>query len=294
MSVSAGGSPISKGGLEASPGSAGLGLPTRGRRSLRRAASSAWPALAFGLFVLVVWEAYCRISGIGEISLPRPTQIASALWSGRSSLVSNGWTTLQEIVIGYFAAVAIGIGLAVAIHASRRVERALYPWLVASQMVPIPAIAPIFVIWTGFDLRPKVMVIALVSFFPIAVNMIDGLRAAEPELLDLLSTLGASRRQRFRMAQLPAALPFVFSGLKIAAAFSVIGAVFGEWVGSNSGLGYLILTLNNQSATPDLFAVVAVLALMGVGFFALIGLVERAMLPWYFEARRSTADAIEE
>ena len=116
----------------------------------------------------------------------------------------------------------------------------------------------------------------------------DGLKAAEPELLDLLRTLGASRWQRFRIAQLPASLPFVFSGLKVAAALSVIGAVFAEWVGSSSGLGYQILVLNNQTATSDVFAVIVVLSLIGVGLFLLVGLVERLLLPWYYEARRET------
>jgi ABC-type nitrate/sulfonate/bicarbonate transport system permease component len=166
------------------------------------------------------------------------------------------------------------------------IERALYPWLVVSQMVPIPAVAPIFVLWTGFDIRPKLMVIALVCFFPIVVNTIDGLRAVEPELLDLLRTLGASSVQRFRLARVPAALPFVFSGLKVSAAFSVLGAVFGEWVGANSGLGYEILVLNNQSATADMFAVIALLSVIGIGMFTLVATLERLTLPWYFETRR--------
>jgi ABC-type nitrate/sulfonate/bicarbonate transport system permease component len=133
-------------------------------------------------------------------------------------------------------------------------------------------------------------VIALVCFFPIAVNTIDGLRAVEPELLNLLRTLGASRLQRFRMARAPAALPFVFSGLKVAAAFSVLGAVFGEWVGANAGLGYEILILNNQSATADMFAVIALLSIVGIAMFALVATAERLVLPWYLEARQDRRD----
>jgi ABC-type nitrate/sulfonate/bicarbonate transport system permease component len=156
---------------------------------------------------------------------------------------------------------------------------------VISQTIPIPAIAPLFVIWTGFDIRPKLIVIALTTFFPIAVNTIDGLRSADPELLDLLRTLGAGPLQRFRIAQLPAAMPFIFSGLKVAAALSVIGAVFAEWVGSSSGLGNLILTFNNQTATARMFAAVVALSLIGVVlFFAVAGL-ERLALPWYQERR---------
>jgi ABC-type nitrate/sulfonate/bicarbonate transport system permease component len=195
------------------------------------------------------------------------------------------WVTLQEILLGLLCAIVVGVTLGALIRSSRTVERALYPWLVISQLVPIPAIAPVFVIWFGFDLRPKILVVALVSFFPIVVNTVDGLRAVEPELISLMRTLGASRRKIFLSAQLPAAMPFIFSGLRIAAAFSVIGAVFGEWVGASVGLGYLILTLNNQTATADVFAVVVVLALIGIGLFALITLIERIALPWYHRPR---------
>jgi len=255
----------------------------------------AWAArvllpLAVALLVLGGWQLYVAVSGINEILLPPPTKVASAAWSDRSLLAADAWVTIQEILYGYLLAVVFGIGLAILIHSSRIVERALYPWLVVSQMIPILAVAPIFVLWTGFDIRPKLMVIALVCFFPIVVNTIDGLRAVEPELLDLLRTLGASSAQRFRLARLPAALPFVFSGLKVAAAFSVLGAVFGEWVGANSGLGYEILVLNNQSATSDMFAVIAVLSVIGIGMFTLVAGVERLVLPWYFETRRERRD----
>jgi ABC-type nitrate/sulfonate/bicarbonate transport system permease component len=242
--------------------------------------------LGAALLVLCVWQLGASLSGIRESTLPRPTQVLSALYTDRQLLADNAWVTVGEILAGYAASAVLGVGLAVVIHTWAPVERALYPWLVVSQTVPIPAIAPIIVIWTGFDLRPKVIVIALVCFFPIVVNSVDGLKAAEPELLDLLRALGASRWQRFRMAQLPASLPFVFSGLKVAAAFSVIGAVFAEWVGSSSGLGYQILVLNNQTATSDMFAVMAVLSLIGVALFLLVGLAERLLLPWYHETRR--------
>lgn len=225
------------------------------------------------------------VSNINEILLPAPTRVASAFWSDRSVLASDAWVTVKEILYGYLLAVVFGVGLAILVHSSRRIERALYPWLVVSQMVPIPAVAPIFVLWTGFDIRPKLMVITLVCFFPIAVSTIDGLRAVEPELLNLLRTLGASRQQRFRMARIPAALPFIFSGLKVSAAFSVLGAVFGEWVGANSGLGYEILVLNNQSATADMFAVIALLSVVGIAMFGLVATAERLALPWYHEAR---------
>lgn len=252
-----------------------------------RVLRAAGPPVAFAALVVAAWALLTALTDIPESSLPTPGQVAAALWDDRAVLADNAWVTIGEILVGYAAAITVGLSLAIAIHASRAVERAVYPWLVVSQMVPVVAIAPIFVIWTGFDLRPKVMVIALVAFFPLAVSTIDGLKAADPELLRLLRTLGAGRVARFRIAQWPAALPSVFSGLKVAAALSVIGAVFAEWVGSGEGLGYLVLTYNNQVATADMFAVIVVLGAIGIALYGLVLLVERLVLPWYHDERRA-------
>jgi ABC-type nitrate/sulfonate/bicarbonate transport system permease component len=259
----------------------------------RRIGARVLPPLIFALIVLAAWELYVVWGDVRESTLPPPTAVAESLWENREMLAENAWVTIKEILIGFAVAIVVGVGVATLIRSSQKIERAVYPWLVVSQMIPIPAIAPILVIWTGFDLRPKIMVIALVSFFPIAVNTIDGLRAAEPELLNLLRTLKANAWQRFRKAQLPAALPFLFSGLKVAAAFSVIGAVFAEWVGASEGLGYLILVLNNQTATTDMFAVIVVLALIGISLFLIVTLVERLMLPWYYESRQVETEGLE-
>lgn len=250
-------------------------------------ARHAGPPVAFAVLVVAAWAALTAFTSIPETSLPTPGQVAHALWEDRGLLAENAWVTTYEILVGYAAAILLGLGLAIAIHASRLVERAVYPWLVVSQMVPVVAIAPIFVIWTGFDLRPKVMVIALVAFFPLAVSTIDGLKAADPELLRLLRTLGAGRIARFRIAQWPAALPFVFSGLKVAAALSVIAAVFAEWSGASAGLGYLILVFNNQVATAQMFATVAVLAVIGIALYGLVLALERLVLPWWHDERRA-------
>jgi ABC-type nitrate/sulfonate/bicarbonate transport system permease component len=239
------------------------------------------PPLCLGVALLLLWQGYVAVSGVSESIFPSPVEVARALVRDRSVLLSSGWTTLSEILIGYAAAIVVGIALAVAVSSSRVVERALYPWLVVTQMVPIPAIAPVVVLWTGFDIRPRVIVIALVTFFPIAVNTIDGLRATDPELVGLLRTLGAGRWQIFRVARMPFALPYVFSGLRVSAAFAVIGAVVAEWVGGSSGLGLLILSYNAQTATPDVFAAIAVLAVIGVALFAAVGGAERLLIPWW-------------
>jgi ABC-type nitrate/sulfonate/bicarbonate transport system permease component len=249
------------------------------------------PPLLAGVMLLALWQVYVALSGVREGTFPSPVEVARALVRDRSLLLSSAWTTLSEILLGYAAAIIVGVGLALLVASSRVVERAIYPWLVISQLVPIPAFAVVLVIWIGFDIFPKVIVIALVSFFAIAVNTIDGLRATDPQLLDLLRTFGAGRWQRMRIAQVPSALPYLFSGMRVAAALAVIGAVFAEWVGSSNGLGYLILTYGNQTETAKVFAAVVALAVIGVGLFAAVGIVERLALPWYRAGRYDERDA---
>lgn len=242
----------------------------------------------FALLVLALWQ--IASSGLPSSSLPSPAEVAETGWQDRQLLLDNTWITLLEILLGLGAAVLIGVVLAGLIHSSKTVERALYPWLVVSQMIPVPAIAPIILIWTGFDLRPKIIVIALVSFFPIAVNAIDGLRATDPGKLRLLQTMGASRWQSYRLASIPSALPSLFSGLKVAVALSVIGAVFAEWVGSSEGLGHLILVFNNAGDTAAMFATVFLLSVIGIGLYALVLALERVLLPWHSAFRDRTGD----
>ncbi len=242
--------------------------------------------IVFALLVLGAWQLYVELSGVSAATLPAPSEIASAGWEQRALLLDNAGVTIVEILLGYGVAIVGGLLLALLIRSSATIERAVYPWLVASQMVPIVAVAPILVLWLGFDLGPKIVVIALVSFFPIAVNAIDGLRAVDPRLLRLTRTMRASAAQQLRHCRIPAALPFVFSGLKIAAALAVIGSVFAEWVGASEGLGHLILVLNNATETATMFAVVGLLAAIGIGLFLLVLLAERLLLPWYHGPRQ--------
>jgi len=239
------------------------------------------PPLVLGVALVALWQGYVAVSGVHEGILPSPVEVARALVRDRSLLLSAAGTTLSEVLLGYAIAIVVGVGLAVVVSSSRLAERAIYPWLVGSQMIPIPVLAPVVVLWTGFDIRPKLIIVALVTFFPIAVNTIDGLRATDPELVGLLRTLGAGRRQVLRIARVPNALPYLFSGLRVSAAFAVIGAVFAEWVGSTSGLGVLILDYSNQTETADVFAAVVVLAVIGVALFAAVGIVERLAVPWW-------------
>lgn len=244
------------------------------------------------LLVLVValaaWEIAVRIDDTPRWFLPRPTDIAREMQDSRALLLQHTWTTAQEVLVGLSLALILGVLLAVIIASSRFIERAIYPAIVASQAIPIIALAPILLIWFGYGMTPKVIVVVLICFFPIVVSMVDGLRAADPDAIALLRSMGATRLQIMRIVRVPASLPNLFSGLRIAAAVSVIGALVGEWVGASSGLGYLMTRSAAQFQTPRLFAAVAIAALMGIVLFALVALVERLALPWRASDRRGS------
>jgi ABC-type nitrate/sulfonate/bicarbonate transport system permease component len=260
--------------------------PAPGRRRAGTA-GRILPPVVFSLVVLGGWQAYTELADISPLLLPSPWEVARSVATNASLFARNAVVTLQEILLGFVLGAAAGVALAVLLTYSRLAERAVYPWLVASQMVPIVAVAPILVVWFGFTIVPKVVVVALVCFFPVVVNTSDGLKSVDPEMVRLMRTLGMSRLRIMRSVRVPSALPYVFSGLKVAMALATIGAVFGEWAGSSEGLGYLMLALNNQLATTELFAAVLVLSLMGIALFFLVGLVERLVIPWHHETRRA-------
>jgi putative hydroxymethylpyrimidine transport system permease protein len=234
-----------------------------------------------------VWETWVRIDDTPRWFLPAPSAVARALARDRRLLVDNAWVTLREELDGFAVAVMAGVIVAVAIDGSRIVARTLYPLVIASQAVPIVALAPLLLIWFGHGLLPKVIVTALIAFFPIAVNTVDGLRAADRETLDLLRTLGAGRWARFRLVKLPGALPYLFSGARVGVSVAVIGAVFGELVGAEAGLGHLMTLSSANLRTDRVFACVVVLSVMAVALFALVGAIQRVALPW---RRHLTAD----
>lgn len=256
--------------------------PSRDRRGPSgKLAASAWLLpVGFVVALLLAWEIGVRVDGTPRWFLPKPTDVASELVQSRALLWGHTWTTLQEMLLGLALALMLGVLLAVSIESSRTVERAVYPLLVASQAVPIIALAPILLIWFGYGLTPKVIVVVLTCFFPIVVSMVGGLRASDPDAIALLRSMGAGRWQVMRIVRIPTALPSLFSGLRIAAVWSVIGAIVGEWVGASSGLGYLMTRSASQFQTPRLYAAVVIAALLGIGLFALVSVVERWALPW--------------
>ncbi len=244
------------------------------------------PPLAILCALLGAWELAARLDVLADalqiepFLVPAPSDIAQSLWSDRSLLADNGWVTLKEVLFGFALSVAAGVGFAVALHLSPTLRRAVYPLLVASQTVPIVVVAPILVVWLGFGIGPKLAIIALICFFPITVNTLDGLGSVDPDLLKMMRTLDASRWQTLRRIEAPGALPYFFSGAKIAVAVAVIGAVFGEWAGSSSGLGHLIQAASAQLQTARTFAAVVVLSALAILLFALLAALERRVAWW--------------
>ena len=231
-------------------------------------------AIGFG------WQLAVHLTETPRWLLPAPSDVLLAFVSDWSILWPNALVTLSEVLAGFFLALLTGIGLGIAVFRSPTLERVLYPLIIASQTIPIPALAPLLLVWFGPTILPKIVVTALIGFFPLAVGTVEGLRSTDRDVVNLLRSFGASPGAVFRLAEFPSSLPFIFAGARIAVAISVIGAVFGELVGSRAGLGYLMTRAIAQFETPRLVAAIVLLSLMGTGLFALVGLVERAVLPW--------------
>jgi putative hydroxymethylpyrimidine transport system permease protein len=236
--------------------------------------------LALLAALVALWQGVASLSSVDDLTLASPTETLRALGDDWSLLMDNAAVTLVEVVLGLAIAVAAGLAFATAMHLSRALRDAAYPLLIASQAIPIVVLAPILVLAFDYGIGPKLAIVALICFFPITVNVLDGLRSVEPELLKLMRSLGASRLQTLAKVELPSSLPFFFSGLRVAATVSVIGAVFGEWAGADEGLGRLVLLGNNQLQTPRVYAGIVILTLMAVALFALVVLAERLLCPW--------------
>jgi len=239
------------------------------------------PAFVLGVTIVALWELYVRSGQISSQVLPTPTAIVQALIDHWDVISVNTLQTLLETVLGMAAATIFGLSLAITLEISQWSRRAVYPLLVISQTIPIIALAPLLLIWFGIDLGPKVFVVALYCFFPIAVACADGLAGAEPELLKLLKSMRASRWQVLWLVRLPGAMPAFFSGLRIAATYSVTGAIFGEYVGAYQGLGIYMQLSVNSHAIVLVFAAILVTAVLSLLLFGLVSLIERIALPWY-------------
>jgi NitT/TauT family transport system permease protein/putative hydroxymethylpyrimidine transport system permease protein len=244
-----------------------------------------WGAALVLLVLLGAWEIFVDAGGADPLILPAPHAIAKALYTDRSLLWSNFLVTAEEVTLGIALAAVVAVALAIAIHFSRTLRQAIYPLLVASQAIPVPIIAPLLVVWLGFGIAPKLVLIALVSFFPIVVTTLAGLARVDPDLLKLMRTFDAPRLRTFRHVEFPSALPGVMTGAKITVAVAVIGAVFAEYAGSSSGLGYLFQQSYNQLLMPRAYAAVFLLSAFAILLFALLSLAERLALPWAYRPR---------
>jgi ABC-type nitrate/sulfonate/bicarbonate transport system permease component len=243
---------------------------------------ASWRALLVVAALLAAWELYADLGSADPLLLPAPHAVAQSIYANRGLLWSSFLVTAEEIVLGILLATAAALALATVMHFIPPLRRALYPVLVASQTIPVPMIAPLLILWLGFGIGPKLVVIALVSFFPIVVTTMAGFAAVDAELIKLMRTFDATRRRTFWMVELPSALPGVFTGAKIAVVVAVIGALFAEQAGANAGLGYLFEQSIPQLLTARAYAAVVVLSLFAIVLFALLTLAERLILPWAY------------
>jgi putative hydroxymethylpyrimidine transport system permease protein len=240
-----------------------------------------WPPLVLLALMVALWEIVVRATGTPDYLFPTPASVARSLGSDAGLLGSATLVTLREVLLGYLLAVAAGLAVAVVLHVSSALRRALLPLLVLSQTVPTVLLAPILAILLGYGIEPKLVVVAIVCFFPIVVSAVDGLRSADPELVRMMRTLHGHRLDIFRRVEWPGALPSIFSGARIAATYAAVGAVFAEWAGSSSGLGFVILQAQPALATARIFAAVLVLSAIALVLYWLVSLAERILVPWH-------------
>jgi ABC-type nitrate/sulfonate/bicarbonate transport system permease component len=259
-------------------------VPTSGERW--RQAVRWLPAVLAPFLILAFWQVYASAANVDPTVLPTPTRIVSQLWQNRDIAWTNTAQTLEEMVIGFLLSVVVALLIAFVMDNVRWIRNALYPTLIASQTIPVIAIAPLMIIWFGFGLLPKVLLIILVTFFPIVVALLDGFARTEREAMDLLRTMGASRLQTFRLVRFPGALPNFFTGLRISATYAVLAAIFAEYVGAYHGLGIWMSQSKSSFRTDLVFGAIGICALISITLFALIAVISRFVMPWHFAERR--------
>ena len=251
-----------------------------------------WHPIAFVVALIAVWWGVTAAEWVQPYIIPSPGDTVAAFTDNGGYLAHNTWVTTYETVLGFVIAVVIGLVVAVVMVYSKGMEQTLYPVILFAQVIPKIAIAPLFIVWLGFGMAPKIWVAVLMAFFPVVISGLAGLRTVDPEILELTSTMGASKWKTFLKVRLPAALPELLSGLKVAATLAVTGAVVGEFVGANEGLGYVILQANGNLDTAMLFAALIIMSLLGVVLFLLIQLAEKFLIPWHASKRDTGANTV--
>jgi NitT/TauT family transport system permease protein len=258
----------------------------RGEGGLSRALNAAWvrPFL-FLIFIVIVWDLTIRLFQIPAYQIPAPIDVVAVLWHDWPELLRQTWPTTYATICGFLLSAVFGILIAMLIAGSKTVESYIYPLLVFSQSVPKVAIAPLFVVWFGFGIIPKVIAAFLLGFFPVVVSAVQGFKSVDPDMVDLARAMQGSRFHVFRAVNLPHAMPAIFSGLKVSVTLAVVGAVVGEFVGSNSGIGYVLQRSIGTFDLPTMFAALVILALLGVILFWIVDRIERLVIPWHVSQR---------
>jgi putative hydroxymethylpyrimidine transport system permease protein len=251
-----------------------------------RRTARALPTLVIVAALAALWEAASHWFGVPDYILPSLDSIFAVMgerWS--DTLASATWVTTEEVLLGFLLSIVVGVALAAALHSSRVLRNAVYPLLIGSQAVPVVVIAPVLTIIFGFTITPKLIVVALVCFFPVVVSAVDGLGSVDQELLRMMRTLDGGRWACFRRVEVPAALPSLFTGLRVAATYAPIGAVFGEYAGSQNGLGYLMVQATPQLETSLVFAAIFILTAEAIVLFVAVTVLERICCPWAREGK---------
>mgnify|MGYP006268114215 CR=1 FL=1 len=253
---------------------------------MRRTARLVVPPLVVVVLLGLIWQLYAVHGSLGNDVLPSPSRVLSAGWDDRASLWDNTLPTLREVVIGFAISIVFAFALSILLDASGIARRSVMPVLIGSQTIPLVVLAPLVVIWFGFGLTPKILLVALVTFFPIVVGLLDGYASSERDAVTLLRTMGASWLTVFRVVRLPSALPGFFTGLRIAITYAVVAAIFAEYAGAEAGLGVYIQGAGNSFRTDLVLAAVLVSAVLTLVLYAATFVVQRLAIPWYAEARR--------
>ncbi|HET7672938.1 MAG TPA: ABC transporter permease [Candidatus Saccharimonadales bacterium] len=245
-------------------------------------ASSYFPAVAVFALFLLLWQAYAQAGFVDKFVLPAPSDVWSALVDYRAIILEHTWQTLLETLYGLFLAIVLGTLIGAGIFLSARLRKTVYPLLASSQTIPIIALAPLLILWFGFGVMPKVIIVALYGFFPIAVAVSDGLLGTPEHLVDLMKSMKATRLQILRYVQFPSAMPAFFSGLKISTTYAVTGAIVGEYVGAYKGLGIFMQTAAHSRAIDLVFASIFVIVALTLVLLALVAFAQKALMPWRY------------
>ena len=234
------------------------------------------------LITLFLWQLTVTLFHIEQWILPAPTQIINSFWQSRSLIFYHLIPTVVEAIVGLIGAVFIAIFIAMLMERFKTMRKIIYPFLILSQTIPFIILAPLLTLWFGFGLFPKIIIIGLVCFFPITINLIDGFQGVDPAILRLLTSMGASQKQTFKWVKWPASLPNFFSGLKIAAAYSILGAVVSEWMGTDRGLGILLIRSTKSYLTDRVFATIGIITILSMVAVFAVEIIARISIPWHY------------